>query len=78
MDAPPPVSLDLKGLKCPLPALRTRKAMGKLGAGEEIVVVCTDPLSMIDIPHFVRENGHALIAQERDETTFTFHIRKGG
>ncbi len=73
-----PLELDLKGLKCPLPALRTRKALGKLGQGEEVLVICTDPLSVIDIPHFVRENGHLLLAQERrDDETFTFRIRKG-
>ena len=73
-----PPELDLKGLKCPLPALRTRKAMGRLGQGEEVLVICTDPLSVIDIPHFVRENGHTLLAQEwREDETFRFHIRKG-
>src|SRR5580704_13193619 len=49
--------LDLTGLKCPLPALKTRKALKALKPGDRLEVHCTDPLSVIDIPNLIRETG---------------------
>ena len=69
--------LDLKGLKCPLPALKTRKALTRIGSGDTLVVTCTDPMAAIDIPHLLRETGDALLDQQRGEGTVTFTIRKG-
>lgn len=69
--------LDLKGLKCPLPVLRTRKALTALPAGGALVVTCTDPMAAIDIPNLVRETGAALEDQARAEGVLTFRIRKG-
>jgi len=68
--------LDLRGLKCPLPALKTGKALAKLAPGSLLVVVCTDPLSRLDIPNLVRETGDVLEAQAAAEGAFTFEIRK--
>lgn len=68
--------LDLKGLKCPLPALKLRKALTRLQAGEEVLVECTDPMAAIDIPHLLSETGDALLAQERAEGLLTFRVRK--
>jgi tRNA 2-thiouridine synthesizing protein A len=68
--------LDLRGLKCPLPALKTGKALAKLAPGARLVVVCTDPLSGLDIPNLVRETGDVLEAQAAGEGTFIFRIRK--
>jgi tRNA 2-thiouridine synthesizing protein A len=67
-------TLDLAGLKCPLPALRTRKALGKLQIGDRLSVLCTDPLSAIDIPHLVNATGNHLIEVTRDQATITFLI----
>jgi tRNA 2-thiouridine synthesizing protein A len=50
-------TLDLTGLKCPLPVLRTRKALQKLRGGDRLEVSCTDPLSVIDIPNLIRQTG---------------------
>ena len=69
--------LDLRGLKCPLPALKTRKALGGLASGDELVVECTDPLSSVDIPNLLRETGDELVKQERVDERFVFRIRKG-
>ncbi len=72
------VELDLRGLKCPLPVMRTRKALSKRIAGAELIVATTDPMSAIDIPHMCREDGHELIAVDRpDARTMRFHIRGG-
>ena len=70
--------IDLRGLKCPLPALRTRKALSRLPAGATIVVVCTDPLAEIDIPNLVRETGDDLLAKARRDDVLVFRICKRG
>lgn len=81
MTTPVPIetehSLDLRGLKCPMPVLRTRKALRELPAGGRLVVACTDPLAAIDIPHLVREDGHRLESQNMASGVTTFHIVKG-
>lgn len=69
-------ALDLRGLKCPLPALKTRKALTRVAAGSVLVVTCTDPMAAIDIPNLVRETGDSLEAQERDAAALVFRIRK--
>ena len=69
--------LDLKGLKCPLPVLKARKAMSKLPDGDRLVVLTTDPMAEIDIPHFCQENGHTLDASERTDFGHRFLLAKG-
>ena len=68
--------LDLRGLRCPLPALKTRKALTRMSAGERLVVECTDPLSAIDIPNLLRETGDILESAERNPDLLIFRIRK--
>lgn len=70
--------LDLQGLKCPLPAIRTRKALRALTAGDILVVTATDPLAAIDIPNVVRETGDTLDDMEAAGGVSTFRIRRGG
>jgi tRNA 2-thiouridine synthesizing protein A len=70
--------IDLRGLKCPLPALRTRKALSRLAPGALLVVECTDPLAEIDIPNLVRETGDALESTARRDDVLVFRIRKRG
>jgi len=69
-------TLDLRGLKCPLPALRTRKALSGMRPGDLLTVECTDPLARIDIPNLVRETGDALEVTREDATVMTFRISK--
>jgi tRNA 2-thiouridine synthesizing protein A len=71
------VFLDLRGLNCPMPVLRTRKALRRLSAGSRLIVECTDPLSAIDIPHLLRETGDRLERQASENGLFTFHIQRG-
>ena len=62
MSEPAPVDIyDLRGLKCPLPVLKTRKRMTTLAAGDRLWVETTDPLAVVDIPHFCHEHGHVLL-----------------
>ena len=68
--------LDLAGLKCPLPALKTRKALKKLPPGDRLEVLCTDPLAVIDIPNLIRETGDKVEITERSEGRIVFVIEK--
>ncbi len=72
------IGLDLRGLKCPLPVLRTRKKMASLPAGSMLLVQTTDPLAVIDIPHFCNQDGHGLIESAAEANGHRFLIRKGG
>jgi len=69
--------LDLKGLKCPLPVLKTRKALTRLSDGDRLIVLTTDPMAEIDIPHFCSENGHSLLETERVDGGHRFVLAKG-
>ncbi|SNY90845.1 tRNA 2-thiouridine synthesizing protein A [Cohaesibacter sp. ES.047] len=69
--------LDLSGLKCPLPVLRTQKALTGLETGDQITVVTTDPLATLDLPHFCAEKGHRLLSQETTGEKVHFIIEKG-
>ena len=68
--------LDLTGLKCPLPALKTRKALKSTPPGDFLEVHCTDPLSVIDIPNLIRETGDSVEVIQRDEHRIVFLIEK--
>jgi tRNA 2-thiouridine synthesizing protein A len=69
-------TLNLRGLKCPLPALRTKKALGGMAAGDILVVECTDPLASVDIPNLLNQTGDALEAARKEKRLLTFRIRK--
>jgi tRNA 2-thiouridine synthesizing protein A len=69
-------TINLRGLKCPLPALRTRKILSGLATGEVILVECTDPLAAIDIPNLLNQTGDVLEHTEKLEDLLTFRIRK--
>jgi len=69
-------TLNLRGIKCPLPALRTRKALGSLQRGDVLIVECTDPLAAVDIPNLINQTGDALEETRKDNRLLTFFIRK--
>ena len=71
----PPI-LDLRGLKCPLPVLRTRRALRRLPSGAAIVVLSTDALAGLDIPHMAAEDGHQLVRQWVEDGVSGFHLIK--
>jgi tRNA 2-thiouridine synthesizing protein A len=70
-------TLDLTGLKCPLPALKTRKALKSLAPGDRLEVHCTDPLAVIDIPALIQQTGDRVDITERSESRIVFLIEKG-
>ncbi|WP_417671358.1 sulfurtransferase TusA family protein [Roseibium sp.] len=70
-------TLDLKGLKCPLPVLKTRKALSRLERGARLIVLTTDPMAFLDIPHFCNEDGHKLESSDQEGDNGRFVICKG-
>jgi tRNA 2-thiouridine synthesizing protein A len=72
-----PAGVNMRGLKCPLPVLKTRKLLSRMAAGEMLVIECTDPLVSIDIPNLLRETGDRLESSGKKGRVLTFTIRKG-
>ena len=70
--------LDLIGLKCPHPVLRTEKALKSLAPGDRLEVHCSDPLAAIDIPHLIAQTGDRVETMQRRDTTTVFLIEKTG
>ena len=71
-----PVLYDLRGLKCPLPVMKTRRKLPPKASGTLILVDTSDPLAVIDMPHFCNEDGHELVETEKTETGHRFLIRR--
>ena len=71
------VTIDVRGLKCPLPVLKTARRMAAHPPGTRFAVLTTDPMAAVDVPHFCRENGHALLAHRREGPGMCFEIEKG-
>ena len=69
-------AVNMRGLKCPLPTLKTRKLLSKMAAGELLVIECTDPLTTIDIPNLINQTGDTLEDTSRANKLITFRIRK--
>ena len=72
-----PEFMDLRGLKCPLPALFTRRALESKPPGFLLSVKADDPLAYIDVPHMCRGEGHDVISTERDGNVTTILLRRG-
>ena len=69
--------LDASGLTCPLPVLKARKLLIGMRPGETLEVVTTDPMSIVDMPVFCAQAGHAVIREDRREDAFVFVIERG-
>ncbi|WP_322517871.1 sulfurtransferase TusA family protein [Rhodopseudomonas palustris] len=70
------IKLDLTGLKCPMPVLKTRKALTTLKCGDRLEVHCTDPMSLIDIPVLIQQTGDRIDSTTRSEAAIVFVIEK--
>ena len=68
--------LDTRGLNCPLPILRTKKALAELQSGQVLRVVATDPGSVKDFETFAKQTGHALLEHAQANGEFTFYLKK--
>ena len=71
-------SIDLRGLKCPLPALISRRRLSRSAPGTVIVVVTDDPMAPIDVPHMCADAGFEVVAIERDADIARMTLRRPG
>ncbi len=76
MNTPATQSLDARGLNCPLPILRTKKALNSMASGETLAILSTDPGSVKDMQAFCKQTGNALIGSNTNQGEFEFFIRK--
>jgi tRNA 2-thiouridine synthesizing protein A len=68
--------LDARGLNCPLPILRTRKALNQLSAGQVLEVTASDPGSIKDMASFCTQTGNLLLSSGEADSNFIFLIEK--
>lgn len=66
--------LNARGMKCPLPVIKARKAIKEMPAGSALRIECTDPLAEIDIPHMVQADGHSLVGRGRTDDVMWYLI----
>jgi len=68
--------LDARGLNCPLPILRAKKALTDLGSGKVLKIIATDPGSVKDFEAFAKQTGNALLSAETLDKEFVFFLQK--
>ena len=68
--------IDARGLNCPLPILRTKKALTDLQSGQVLKVLATDPGAVKDFQTFARQTGHQLLSHDESNKEFTFFMKK--
>ena len=68
--------IDTRGLNCPLPILRAKKALSDVQSGQVLKIVATDPGSVKDFETFSKQTGHALVSQAEANGEFTFFLKK--
>ena len=68
--------LDARGLGCPLPILRTRKAINELLPGQVLKILATDPGSVRDMESFCQQTGNELVLSHREDSSHIFFVRK--
>ncbi|MBS1163053.1 MAG: hypothetical protein H6R03_949 [Burkholderiaceae bacterium] len=68
--------LDTKGLNCPLPILRAKKALAELASGEVLKIVATDPGSVRDFQAFAKQTGNELLAQQSEGKLFIHFLKR--
>ena len=73
----PNATLDAKGLSCPLPVVKARLEMDKLGVGDVLQVLATDPGSVADFENWTKMSGHELLDSKQDEGVYSYLIKKG-
>jgi tRNA 2-thiouridine synthesizing protein A len=77
-DRPPAdtITVDARGLNCPLPVLKLRKRLKDLPAGAEVTLIATDRAALRDVPAFCEAQGHVLVATRKSDRASEFVIRK--
>jgi tRNA 2-thiouridine synthesizing protein A len=68
--------IDVKGLNCPLPILRTKKALAEMQSGQTLHVLATDPGSVKDFQAFARQTGNDLVASGQTDSVFEYVLKR--
>jgi tRNA 2-thiouridine synthesizing protein A len=68
--------LDARGLNCPLPILRAKKALGELASGQVLRIIATDPGSVKDFAAFAKQTGNELLSSAENNKEFEFYIKR--
>lgn len=68
--------LDCTGLLCPIPVIKTSRAIKEVEVGQVLKMIATDPGAPADMEAWARQTGHELLASDRENDTFTFYIRR--
>ena len=78
MDIKEDYLLDARGLKCPMPSVKTALALEQLGGGGVVKVIIDDPVSKNDLPAWVRGNGHQVLGIEEQAGFVEVYVKKAG
>jgi len=76
MSITPDQVLDCSGMSCPMPILKTKKAIDALQIGQVLKMIATDPGSSADMDAWTQKTGHELVATEQEGKQFIFYIKK--
>ncbi|OGQ97562.1 MAG: preprotein translocase subunit TatC [Deltaproteobacteria bacterium RIFOXYD12_FULL_57_12] len=77
-DIAPDVTIDAKGLTCPMPLLKAKQAMEKLASGQVLAVLGTDPGSQVDLPGWCKYAGHTFLgSREEAAGSYIYYLKKG-
>jgi tRNA 2-thiouridine synthesizing protein A len=71
----PDETLDARGLSCPMPLLKTKKAIGKMKSGQILEILGTDPGTKNDLPGFAKKTGHAYLGEKEDDGFTRFYMK---
>lgn len=74
-DIKPDQTLDARGLSCPMPLLKTKKAIGSMTSGQILEVLGTDPGTKNDLPSFAKKSGHGYLGEREDDGFTRFYLK---
>ncbi len=74
-DITPDETLDCRGLRCPMPILKTKKALNNIKSGQILEILGTDPGTKNDLPSFAKRAGHEYLGEKEDEGFIRFYIK---
>ena len=72
----PPIAVDARGHRCPVPTLRLRRALEGAAEGQRVILTADDPLARIDVPHFAGQAGHVLVDSAEADGALVFTVEK--
>tara|TARA_B100001013_G_C24601655_1_gene439165 strand:+ start:1006 stop:1245 length:240 start_codon:yes stop_codon:yes gene_type:complete len=70
-------TLDVKGLFCPIPVIKTKQIINTVDSGNIIEILATDPAAKEDIPSWAKREGHEMLKIEEENEIIKFYLRKG-